>query len=73
LNIPAYQPLPPQSQKIKFRSIGLKRKEMLQFTELNRYKALLGVLTQLRSSEFLTGYAKLLSSTIVKVQKSKSK
>jgi hypothetical protein len=45
LHIPPYQPLPPQSKKIKFRSVGLKKREMMQFTEINRYKNLLLALT----------------------------
>jgi hypothetical protein len=32
LPIPPFQMLPPNTNKIKFRSIGLKKKEMLQFT-----------------------------------------
>ena len=47
LQLPSYQILPPQSKKIKLRSIGLKKKEMILFTELNRYKNILMILLQI--------------------------
>lgn len=48
LPIPTFQLLPPNTNKIKFRSIGLKKKEMLQFTEINRYKSILRLLTSMK-------------------------
>jgi hypothetical protein len=73
LHIPAYQPLPPQSKKMKFRSVGLKKREMVQFTELNRYKNLLMILTELQDRDFLVGFAKNIRLTVRAVGKSKQK
>lgn len=65
--------LPPNTNKIKFRSIGLKKKEMLQFTELNRYKRILKLLTTVKSRDFLMLFGRLIAATISKVEKSKIK
>ena len=65
--------LPPNTNKIKFRSIGLKKKEMLQFTELNRYKRILKLLTTVKSRDFLMLFGRLITATISKVEKSKVK
>jgi hypothetical protein len=32
LTIPPYRPAPPHSKKIKYRSVGIKKQEMIQFT-----------------------------------------
>jgi hypothetical protein len=71
LPIPTFQLLPPNTNKIKFRSIGLKKKEMLQFTELNRYKSILRLLTSMKDRSFLKNYARLIIATIKRVEKSK--
>lgn len=44
---------------------------MLQFTELNRYKSILKLLTTVKSREFLIMFGRLVTSTIAKVEKSK--
>jgi hypothetical protein len=46
---------------------------MLQFTELNRYKSILKLLTTVKSREFLMMFGRLITSTILKVEKSKIK
>ena len=65
--------LPPNNNKMKFRSIGLKKKEMVQFTELNRYKNILKLLSTVKNQVFLAKYAKILASAISRVSKSKFK
>ncbi len=62
-----------QSKRIKYRSVGLKKKEMIQFTELNRYKNMLYALVQLADKGFLTAFAKLIVQAIARVEKSKVK
>ena len=47
--------------------MGLKKKEMIQFTELNRYKNMLYALVQLSDKGFLTSFAKAIIQTIAKV------
>jgi len=47
--------------------VGLKKKEMILFTELNRYKNMLHVLTQVSDRLFLTSYAKSITQTMNKV------
>lgn len=53
--------------------MGLKKREMMQFTELNRYKNMLLVLVQIQNKSFLMGYAKNINVTIGKVERSKVK
>lgn len=65
--------MPAQSKKIKYRSVGLKKKEMMQFTEINRYKKILLALVQLSNRNFLAAFAKNIGTTIAKVEKSKIK
>jgi hypothetical protein len=73
LPIPPFQMLPPNTNKIKFRSIGLKKKEMIQFTELNRYKSILKLLKTVKNKDYLVMFGRLIGTTISKVEKSKIK
>ena len=46
---------------------------MMQFTEINRYKTLLMLVTGIKYRPFLVNYAKNITAAIKNVQKSKSK
>jgi len=67
LHIPPYQAVPVQSKRIKYRSVGLKKKEMIQFTELNRYKNMLQALVHISDKHFLTSYARSINQAISRV------
>ena len=72
MKIPSFEPTPPPTTKIKMRSVGLKKKEMLQFTEVNRNKTLLVFLSELRNIPFLQALRAKVASLLGKVEKSKS-
>ena len=46
---------------------------MILFTELNRYKKILTLLSKIKDKSFLLTYSKNITSTIYKVEKSKYK
>lgn len=46
---------------------------MILFTELNRYKKILTLLSKIKDKSFLLTYSKNITSTIHKVEKSKYK